>query len=82
MLVKVTLVDINPQMVEAWRATFEEHPEVEVVHGSMLQTQASAWVSPTNSRGSMDGGLDAILKKHFGQKIETRSCSGYTSAPV
>src|SRR5438477_807170 len=71
-LVKVTLVDINPQMVEAWRATFEEHPEVEVVHGSMLDVQTSAWVSPTNSRGSMDGGLDAILKKHFGQKIETR----------
>jgi O-acetyl-ADP-ribose deacetylase (regulator of RNase III) len=72
MLVKVNLVDINPRMVDAWRATFEENPEVEIVHGSMLEQQASAWVSPTNSRGSMDGGLDAILKKHFGQKIETR----------
>jgi O-acetyl-ADP-ribose deacetylase (regulator of RNase III) len=72
MLVKVILVDINPRMVEAWQATFEENPEVEIVCGSMLQMQASAWVSPTNSRGSMDGGLDAILKKHFGQQIETR----------
>src|SRR2546423_4174352 len=72
MLVKVILVDINPRMVEAWRTTFEEHPEVEIAHGSMLDMQASAWVSPTNARGSMDGGLDAILKKHFGQKIETR----------
>jgi len=71
MLVKVILVDINPKMVEAWRATFEENPEVEIVHGSMLEVQSSAWVSPTNSRGSMDGGLDAILKKHFGQQIET-----------
>jgi O-acetyl-ADP-ribose deacetylase (regulator of RNase III) len=72
MLVKVILVDINPRMVDAWRNTFEENPEVEVVHGSMLEQKASAWVSPTNSRGSMDGGLDAIIKKHFGQKIETR----------
>ena len=40
MLVKVILVDINPRMVEAWRATFEEHPEVEVVHGSMLDVEA------------------------------------------
>src|SRR5438445_10044487 len=71
MLVKVILVDINPKMVEAWRATFEENPEVEIVHGSMLEVQSSAWVSPTNSRGSMAGGLDAILKKHFGQQIET-----------
>jgi O-acetyl-ADP-ribose deacetylase (regulator of RNase III) len=72
MLVKVMLVDVNPRMVEAWQTTFEENPEVEIVHGSMLAMQASAWVSPTNSRGSMDGGLDAILKKHFGQNIETR----------
>jgi O-acetyl-ADP-ribose deacetylase (regulator of RNase III) len=72
MLVKIILVDINARMIDAWRTTFEENPEVEIVHGSMLQQQASAWVSPTNSRGSMDGGLDAIIKKHFGQKIETR----------
>jgi O-acetyl-ADP-ribose deacetylase (regulator of RNase III) len=72
MLVKVILVDVNARMVDTWRTTFEENPEVEIVHGSMLQQQTSAWVSPTNSRGSMDGGLDAIIKKHFGQKIEKR----------
>jgi O-acetyl-ADP-ribose deacetylase (regulator of RNase III) len=72
MLVKVILVDVNPHVVKAWRATFEENPEVDIVHGSMLDVQASAWVSPTNSRGSMDGGLDAIIKKHFGPQIETR----------
>jgi len=72
MLVKVVLVDINPKMIAAWRATFEENPEVEIVQGSMLAQPVSAWVTPTNSRGSMDGGLDAIIKKHFGQLIETR----------
>jgi O-acetyl-ADP-ribose deacetylase (regulator of RNase III) len=71
MLVRVTLVDINPRMVAAWRATFEENPEVEIVQGSMLEQPVSAWVSPTNSRGSMDGGLDAVIKKHLGAKIET-----------
>jgi O-acetyl-ADP-ribose deacetylase (regulator of RNase III) len=70
MLVKVYLVDINPKMVQAWRTTFEENPEVEIVQGSMLEQHASAWVSPTNSKGSMDGGLDAIIKKHLGAKIE------------
>jgi O-acetyl-ADP-ribose deacetylase (regulator of RNase III) len=72
MLVKVVLVDVNPKMVRAWQTTFEENPEVDVVLGSMLDQPVSAWVSPTNAQGSMDGGLDAILKKHFGQQIETK----------
>jgi O-acetyl-ADP-ribose deacetylase (regulator of RNase III) len=70
MLVRVILVDVNPKMVAAWKATFEENPEVDVLAGSMLDQQVSAWVTPTNRKGSMDGGLDAVLKKHFGQKIE------------
>lgn len=70
MLVKVVLVDINPKMVEAWRSAFEENPEVEILQGSMLDQTVSAWVSPTNARGSMDGGLDAIIKKQLGAQIE------------
>lgn len=68
--VKVVLVDINPKMVKAFRETFEENPEVEIVQGSMLEQKVSAWVSPTNSHGSMDGGLDAVIKNQLGQKIE------------
>jgi O-acetyl-ADP-ribose deacetylase (regulator of RNase III) len=70
MLVKVTLIDVNPKMVDAWKYTFEENPEVDIVHGSMLAQNATAWVSPTNARGSMDGGLDAIIKNFLGVKIE------------
>lgn len=70
MLVRVILVDLNPKMIAAWRATFEENPEVDIVQGSMLDQQVSAFVTPTNSKGSMDGGLDGVLKKHFGPKIE------------
>jgi len=68
--VKVVLVDINPKMIKAFRETFEENPEVEIVQGSMLDQKVSAWVSPTNSHGSMDGGLDAVIKNQLGQKIE------------
>jgi O-acetyl-ADP-ribose deacetylase (regulator of RNase III) len=70
MLVRVILVDVNPKMVAAWRSTFEENPEVDVVSGSMLDQQVTAWVSPTNAKGSMDGGLDAVIKKRLGVKIE------------
>jgi O-acetyl-ADP-ribose deacetylase (regulator of RNase III) len=70
MAVKVVLVDINPKMIRAFRETFEENPEVEIVQGSMLEQKVSAWVSPTNSFGNMDGGLDAVIKNHLGPKIQ------------
>jgi O-acetyl-ADP-ribose deacetylase (regulator of RNase III) len=66
------LVDINPKMIEAWRATFEEDPDVAVVPGSMLDQWVDAWVTPTNARASMDGGLDGVIKGHLGPAIERR----------
>jgi O-acetyl-ADP-ribose deacetylase (regulator of RNase III) len=72
MLVRVTLCDINPKMISAWKETFEENPEVDIVQGSMLEQQVSAWVTPTNSKASMDGGLDAVIKKHLGAQIEKK----------
>ena len=70
--VKVTLVDVNPKMVAAWREVFENNPEVTVLQGSMLDQKVSAWVSPTNAKGEMAGGLDGVIKKHFGPKIQTK----------
>lgn len=72
MLVKVVLVDVNPQVIKAWQESFEGNPEVEVVHGSMLEQHVSAWVTPTNSHARMDGGLDGVIKKYLGAKIEKR----------
>lgn len=70
MRIKVILVDINPKMIRAWRDTFENEEDVEVVHGSMIDQAVSAWVSPTNSQGNMDGGLDKVIKDHLGGGIE------------
>jgi O-acetyl-ADP-ribose deacetylase (regulator of RNase III) len=72
MLVKVVLADINPKMVAAWKDSFEDNPEVDVIQGSMLDQQVSAWVSPTNAKASMDGGLDAVIKRHLGVQIEKK----------
>lgn len=72
MLVKVVLCDVNPKVVSAWRHTFEENPEVEILHGSMLDVSSSAWCSPTNSAGRMDGGLDLVIKNYLGVGIEKK----------
>ncbi|HWB76075.1 MAG TPA: macro domain-containing protein [Nannocystaceae bacterium] len=72
MRIKVLLVDVNPKMIAAWRETFENNPEVEIRHGSMLEQRVSAWVTPTNSAGNMDGGLDAVIRGYLGDGIQHR----------
>jgi O-acetyl-ADP-ribose deacetylase (regulator of RNase III) len=68
----VVLVDVNPRVTRAWRAAFHDAPEVEVICGSILDQHVDAWVTPTNARGSMDGGVDAAVKHHLGPGIERR----------
>jgi len=70
-VLSVVLVDINPRVVEAWKAVFADTPEVQVHKGSILDQYVDAWVSPTNSRGSMDGGTDAAIKRRLGARIQT-----------
>ncbi|MRH91731.1 Appr-1-p processing protein [Nocardia sp. SYP-A9097] len=69
---RVVLTDINTQVVESWRAAFAEHPEIEIRRGSIVDEHVDAWVTPTNSRGSMDGGVDAVIKRHLGAGIQLR----------
>jgi O-acetyl-ADP-ribose deacetylase (regulator of RNase III) len=69
---RVVLTDINTQVVEAWRAAFADTPGIEIRTGSILDEKVDAWVSPTNSRGRMDGGVDAAIKRHLGAGIQLR----------
>jgi O-acetyl-ADP-ribose deacetylase (regulator of RNase III) len=39
---------------------------------SILRQDADAWVTPTNARGAMDGGMDAVMKRYFGDALEAR----------
>ncbi|WP_103515403.1 macro domain-containing protein [Streptomyces sp. SM10] len=70
--VRVVLTDLNTAVVEAWRAAFADVPEIEIRKGSILDEKVDAWVSPTNSRGRMDGGTDAAIKRPFGAGVQLR----------
>ncbi|MFJ8858199.1 macro domain-containing protein [Streptomyces sp. NPDC102451] len=70
--VRVVLTDLSTDVVEAWRAAFADTPEVEIRKGSILDEKVDAWVGPTNSRGRMDGGTDAAIKRHLGAGIQLR----------
>ncbi len=78
--VTLTLVDLNPRMVEAWLAVFDGEPGVEVVHGSLLDERVGAWVSPTNSRAQMNGGLDGAIRARLGAGIQARVRRAVTTA--
>ncbi|MFI1073423.1 macro domain-containing protein [Streptomyces puniciscabiei] len=69
---KVVLTDINVKVVHAWRAAFADTPEIEIRKGSIVDETVDAWVSPTNSRGLMNGGVDAVIKRHLGAGIQLR----------
>ncbi|NUW45885.1 macro domain-containing protein [Nonomuraea rhodomycinica] len=69
---KVVLADVNAEVVQSWRAAFADTPDIEIHHGSILDQHVDAWVNPTNSRGRMDGGVDAVIKRHLGAGIQLR----------
>ncbi|MGW6912998.1 macro domain-containing protein [Kitasatospora sp. NPDC054939] len=69
---RVVLTDINTAVVDSWRAAFADTPGIEIHRGSIVDQQVDAWVSPTNSRGRMDGGVDAVVKRHLGAGIQLR----------
>ncbi|MDR8407845.1 macro domain-containing protein [Nonomuraea sp. 3-1Str] len=69
---EVVLADVNAEVVETWRSAFADTPEIEILQASILDQRVDAWVSPTNSRGRMDGGVDAVIKKYLGAGIQLR----------
>lgn len=69
-MTKILIVDINPAIVEAAKRAFADFPQVECINGSMLEQNVDVWVTPTNSKGNMSGGLDAAIRNHLGEFIQ------------
>jgi O-acetyl-ADP-ribose deacetylase (regulator of RNase III) len=67
---QIHLRDINPEVVDAWRDTFGNTAGVEISHGDIFEVAADAIVSPANSFGYMDGGIDLIYSEHFGWDLQ------------
>jgi O-acetyl-ADP-ribose deacetylase (regulator of RNase III) len=66
----LVLAGFQPELIAAWEREFAAFPEVEVRRGDLLDVAADAYVSPANSFGWMDGGIDWALRERFGQQIE------------
>lgn len=73
----IKLYDINKSLVEAWVREFKHKPlpapyDVTIVEGDILQDSYDAIVSPANSFGYMDGGIDGLYTDFFGRELQKR----------
>ncbi len=67
---KLILADINPALCRAWEGAFKNLPDVEIHHGYFESISAfDCMVSPANSFGLMDGGVDAAITRFFGVEL-------------
>jgi O-acetyl-ADP-ribose deacetylase (regulator of RNase III) len=68
---RLHFVDCNPEIVRAWKNAFARHPEIDISEGDILTVATTCVVSPANSYGFMDGGIDAQYTQFFGLRPQT-----------
>lgn len=84
-VLEIHLRDLSTALTAAWQDAFSGVPGVSVSQGDIFSTQpgtlpdhtpidvaADAIVSPANSFGFMDGGIDAVCTHQFGYTLERR----------
>jgi O-acetyl-ADP-ribose deacetylase (regulator of RNase III) len=69
---KVYLVDKWEPLTAAWSQAFSAHEAVEVASDDFFARNADALVSPANSFGIMDGGLDRAIRDTIGGSLQKR----------
>ncbi len=72
LLVKLILTAVDEALANAWQVFCSDVPDLVIHHGSILDVTCDAVVSPANSFGFLDGGVDAVYRRHFGAIIQAR----------
>jgi O-acetyl-ADP-ribose deacetylase (regulator of RNase III) len=62
---ELVLCAVDEPLAHAWEEQAAGRPRVRVHHGSVLDVQVQAVVSPANSFGWMRGGIDAVYAEVF-----------------
>lgn len=70
----IILADTNKNLGHEWVKAFDSFAvpgvEVEIHHDNILNLSAECIVSPANSYGFMDGGIDLAYINHFGWDVQ------------
>lgn len=67
---KIILTAVDQSLYAAWKAHCGDLPDVEIYKGSILDLTVDAVVSPANSFGFMDGGVDLLYLQRFGARVQ------------
>jgi len=68
----IVLTAMEKELAEAWQRFCGDLPNVAIHEGNILDVQCDAVVSPANSFGFMDGGIDHLYSRHFGWNVQKR----------
>jgi O-acetyl-ADP-ribose deacetylase (regulator of RNase III) len=68
----IYLRDLYPLLVDAWARYFQDIPDVTPSRGDIFDLKADVIISPANSFGFMDGGIDRIYSLRFGWHVQER----------
>jgi O-acetyl-ADP-ribose deacetylase (regulator of RNase III) len=68
----IILTSVEPALADAWERFCGELPFVTVHRGSIFDVSCDAVVSPANSFGFMDGGIDLLYTSYFGGQVQER----------
>jgi|SRR5271157_3638002 len=69
---RIIFVDLQDEVVDAWQRFFSNEENVVVAQDSIFELECDALVSPANSFGFMDGGLDLRISEFFGWHVQER----------
>jgi O-acetyl-ADP-ribose deacetylase (regulator of RNase III) len=71
-MTRIILAAPNSFLLDAWRQWCGDLSHVEIFEGSVFDVSCDALVSPANSFGFMDGGIDAQYVGYFGKVVQDR----------
>ncbi|BDD08464.1 hypothetical protein FUAX_08960 [Fulvitalea axinellae] len=61
----------SPELGSSWGHFFQNDQDIRIIEGNILEVEADALVSPGNSFGFMDGGLDLLISQKYGWQVES-----------
>lgn len=69
---RIILAAVDEPMADAWERLCGDAENVSVHRGSIFDVHCDALVSPANSFGFMDGGIDALYTQRLGSHVQRR----------
>jgi O-acetyl-ADP-ribose deacetylase (regulator of RNase III) len=69
---RLVLAATDAALGDAWQTECGSLPNISIHRGSILDLDVDAVVSPANSFGFMEGGIDGVYRRYFGGHIQER----------